>query len=355
MRPLELSVLGYPAFSNRAENPYNWLLYSHVRALGVGVQEYTVGRALTGAFSILHLHWPDRRVRDPKLFSALARSGALIALLDAVHARGMSVVWTVHNLESHGGRVHAGLERWYWRSLARRVDGFTSLGPSAVTASRERFPELRGKPGFAIPHGELRGVYPDEVGRTGAREALGIAPDRRVAAFFGQIREYKNVIRLVSVFRALRDPDAVLLIAGKPKPAALAEDIRLAAGDDRRVRVFPGFVPDDRIQLYLRASDLVVLPYREILNSGSAVLALSFECPVLVPRKGGMADLEEQVGTEWVRTYDGEFTSQVLADALAWATRPDRPVKPPMTGMEWDRIARRTVDAYHAVMETRAS
>ena len=33
-------------------------------------------------------------------------------------------------------------------------------------------------------------------------------------------------------------------------------------------------VPDERIQVYMRGSDLVALPYRDILTSGAAVLAM---------------------------------------------------------------------------------
>lgn len=353
MRPgggAPLRVLGWPAFSNRVEQPYNRLLYTHLRALGVEVEEYTAARALRGRASVLHLHWPERRVRDASRLPALARSGALLGVLDAFRARGGRVVWTVHNLAAHGGRYHAWLEPRFWRAFTRRLDGFIALSPSGAEAARERYPALRDVPGFVVPHGHYRGAYPDQVGRDAARRALALPPEARVLGFLGQVRPYKNVAHLLRTFARLPEPDLRLLVAGQPKPEPLAAELRALAEADSRVRLAPGFVPGDEVQGWLRAMDLAVLPYREILNSGSAILALSFDRPVLVPRRGAMEDLAAEVGPEWVRTFEGELTPEVLREALAWATEPGRPARPRLDALEWERVAALTLEAYRSVL-----
>lgn len=346
-----LGVLGWPAFANRAEQPYNWLLYSHLRKLGIRVDEYGVSRALSGRYSILHLHWPDRRVRDPSAVAAMARSAGLLALLDAARARGVRIVWTVHNLEAHEGTCRPWLETRYWRGLTRRVDGFISLFESGLPVIRRRFPALRERPGFAVPHGHLRGVYPDEVDRAEARRALGLPPDSRVVAFVGQVRPYKNVTGLIRAFRELPEPDGRLLVAGRPKPAALARELRAAAENDPRVRLDLRFIPDDELQLCLRAADLVALPYRDVFNSSSALLGLSFDRPVLVPNIGGMPDLAGSVGEAWVRTYAGDLTPAELSGALGWAAAGTRPDRAPLEHLGWERVARLTLEAYRAVLD----
>ena len=104
-------------------------------------------------------------------------------------------------------------------------------------------------------------------------------------------------------------------------------------------------VPDVDVQRYLRAADLVVLPFRDITNSASALLALSFDRPVLVPALGAMGELQAIVGTEWVRTYEGELTAEVLAEALEWAAhRSDGSA--PLDALGWAEIARRTLVVY---------
>ena len=346
-----MRVLGYPAFYTRGgqRQPFTWLLYTHLQKLGVEVRPFSAKRVVAGSASVLHLHWPDRRVRASHPASALFRSGTLIALLDIARMRGMRIVWTVHNLSGHGGRSYPWLEPRYWAALTRRLDGFIAPSKAGMELARERFPALREKPGFLIPLGHLRGFYPEDLDRQAARQALGIPVDGRVIAFVGNVQPYKNVVRLVHVFHEIADSDLTLLIAGRPSPPALADEIRAAMGDDPRIRFFARFVPDEEIQRYVRAADLVALPFREILNSGSAILGLSLDRPVLVPCKGAMADLAARVGADWVRTYPGEFTRETLQAALNWATRAGRSERPDLEGMEWDHIARLTLDAYDSI------
>ena len=258
----------------------------------------------------------------------------------------MKIVWTVHNLVAHEGVQRPWLEDRYWDALARRLDALISMSESGVDAVRERHPAMRETAVFVIPMGHFRGVYQDVVTREQARETLGIPGHARVISFIGQVREYKNIPQLVKAFRSLNGEDAVLLIAGKPRPESVREAIAAIARDDARIRLELRFIPDDEVQLYLRAADLVALSYRDILNSSTALLALSFDRPVLVPRRGAMSDLERAAGDEWVRTYDGEISPQLLRDGLEWATAPDRPARPQLADLDWDRIAGMTVDAF---------
>lgn len=110
------------------------------------------------------------------------------------------------------------------------------------------------------------------------------------------------------------------------------------------------FIPKEKVQLFFRAADGVVLPYTEILNSGSALLALSFNRPVLVPEKGAMGELQDQVGDEWVNTYRGSLTPNHLQDALSWARAGDRSPRPPLDAFEWETIARQTLKAYQRLL-----
>ena len=64
-----------------------------------------------------------------------------------------------------------------------------------------------------------------------------------------------------------------------------------------------GFVPDDELQVYLRAADVVATPFLEILTSGSVLLAMSFERAVIAPRRGCVA---ETVGDDGGILYDAD-------------------------------------------------
>ncbi|CAA9574998.1 MAG: hypothetical protein AVDCRST_MAG18-2441 [uncultured Thermomicrobiales bacterium] len=173
--------------------------------------------------------------------------------------------------------------------------------------------------------------------------------EARIILSLGQIRPYKNLPHLVRTVRQLADPDIHLVIAGNPSDAATTVAVRAAVGGDPRVHLHCRFIPAEELQLYLRAADLVVLPYREILNSGSAILGLSFARPILVPAQGAMCELAGRVGQEWVRTYPGDLQPATIRDALAWARDTPRDPATLFAELSWESIARQTLLAYQAI------
>jgi beta-1,4-mannosyltransferase len=218
-----------------------------------------------------------------------------------------------------------------------------------MQAALERFPRLRRVPGFVVPLGHYRNEYPEPVERASAREALGLPADAKVLVHFGRIRPCKNVPGLIAAFRSLDDPEAILVIAGKPVGSLEEAELQTLAGEDPRIRLDLRMVPSDLLQRYVSAADLAVLPFSAILNSSSALLALSLDRPVLLPRKGAMGELQEMVGTQWVRTYEGSLTGAELAAALRWALDVPREERAPLDAFGWEAIAEGTLRAYDAI------
>ena len=148
-----------------------------------------------------------------------------------------------------------------------------------------------------IPHGHYQGAYPDEVTREEARARLDLPDEAKVISFVGWVRSYKGVWELYEAFAALDEPDARLVIAGQAVDGAYAARLAAAAKGDERIHLSLGFVPDEDLQLYLRAADVVAAPFLEIFTSGSVLLAMSFERAVIAPRRGCVTDvLDEQGG-----------------------------------------------------------
>ena len=344
-----MRILARPAFKDRHKNPYTWLLYSHIKDLGTDVEQDSPLRLLQNNYAIWHLHWPENGLNKENKVNAFARTQALLLQIDWARRRNVKIVWTVHNLGAHE-QLHPKLEAWFWNAFIQRLDGYIALSKVAMETAQERFFGLKNLPGFVIPHGHYRGEYPDHMTSQEARASLGIPPLSKVLLFCGQIRPYKNLLQLIHAFRQLPDLEGVLYIAGRPHPPAFIELLETEAALDPRVQLHPSFIPKDKVQVYLRAADLVILPYREILNSGSALLALSFDRPILVPRKGSLSELQAQVGEEWVRTYDGEITPLQIEEALEWALSTSRSKQAPLEAFGWKELSQRTIDVYKTVM-----
>lgn len=348
--PLAAGVVAWPAF--RTDSPYNKLLYERLTALGVTVEDFSPGRLLGPAPAVLHFHWPETAIKVPSGFGALARGLVFLLLIWIAKLRGSRIVWTVHNLHPHE-QPHPRLERPFWRLFLSLVDGYIALSPGGAEAAKSAFPVLRRRAEFIVPIGHYRGSYSDSTDREQARTRLGLPPKAPVYAFLGRIRPYKNVPHLVRTFRALADPDARLLVVGQPDTPDSRRAVLDAVGDDPRIHLTLEHVPDDAVQVYLRACDIVVLPFTEILNSSSAILALSFDRPALVPLAGAMGELQVTAGSEWVRTFAGPLTTTELEASMAWARSLGRGRCDSLDHQSWDEVARRTYDAYRQLARSR--
>lgn len=347
-----MRILAWPAFVNRRNNPYNWLLYTHMKKQGVQVDEFSLWHLLRGKCAIWHLHWPESLMnfRYPSLANGCAV--AFLRLLDAARARGTRIVWTIHNLAAHDSQQPF-LEGWFWRHFSQRIDGYICMTEGTLDKARKRFPALVSVPGFIVPHGHYRQVYKNRCSREKARKYLNISSQARVILYLGQIRPYKNIGALLKAFGRLLDPDAVLVIAGKASSPELQKEIAAAASVDPRVRLWMDFIPPRRVQYFFNAADVVVLPYRNVLNSGSALLALSFNRAVLVPDLGAMGELKTQLGAEWVYTYQGELNETILGLGLAWGKYSQREFIAPLNAYDWNEIACLTLNAYWQVWSGR--
>lgn len=347
-----MKVLAWPAFENKTGNPYTGLLYEAVEEYGVSVDDFTLARALTGGYDLWHVHWPDDFLsyRSPGVAVVYVVTELLLMLV--ARLRGANIVWTIHDLGPHES-PHPWLERLFWPLFLPLVDGVITLSEYAWTAAVEAFPVLRSVPNAVVPHGHYRPAYPAPVTKEEARGEWKIPEDVSVVSFVGRIRPYKNVEHLVRTVRQVSVEDLRLLVAGNPSSEEVERRIRAAAADDDRVRLHLRFIPEARIPSLLGATDLVILPYEDILHSGSALLALSFDRPVLVPNEGAMAELQTEVGTDWVYTFDPPLTPETVTGTLETVEDTDRAERAPLDHLSWDRLAHETVSLYERVLASR--
>lgn len=317
-------------------NPWvtSWLEAS--AAAGVDVVDLSTAAVLArgaDAPSGAHLQWPERMLNPASSVVAARLVLRLILLCALLRLRGRRVLLTAHNVRAHERR-HPLLSALLWWALDRLVTDVHVLSAAGRDEVEQAHPPLARRAWHVIPHGDYLAQTAAAPSRGDARAGLGLPADATVLTTVGGLRAYKGAADLVSTFRRW-DRDAVLLVAGRPAGPAEASGLRGSAGDDPRLRLTLEHVDDDELRARVAAADLVVLPYRAVLNSGSAMYALSARRPVLVPSTPTFTELGEQVGPGWVRTYAGGLGVDDLARACDQPP-PDRP--PELGWCSWETV-----------------
>lgn len=343
-RSHRVRVLAWPAFRKQAANPHAALLARELIALGTKVVDWTPARALLQPGDLWHVHHPDTVVYRRSLARSFFDAITFLGLLWLARLRGTRVVWTIHDLGSNDG-LHPRLEAWFWKAFIPGLDAFICLSRSSKRLALERFPALLDCPAHIVPHGHYRDAYPHTLARATARQRLALPVEATVLVHFGLMRPYKNVPELIRTFRAMPGADVFLLVVGRPFDEAIEHEVRAAAEGAPNVRLHLCWVPPEHVETFFAASDLVVLPYRRILNSGALMLALTFARPVLVPDLGSMREQHEIFGAAWIRLYSGELTAAELAEASRWARVASR-TSPDLSGLDWPTLALRTHAVY---------
>jgi glycosyltransferase involved in cell wall biosynthesis len=269
---------------------------------------------------------------------------------------GMRVVITAHDVEAFKEGLSTPLfVRWAYRA-ARRVIAHSQV------AKHELIEEL----GIAeekvdvIFHGNYVGSVPTDVTREMAKEHFGIAPDRRVLVFFGQIKEVKGLEVLLDGFALARERDKSLhlLIGGRvwktdfSRYASMISSHGLAPYCTLHIR----YIPDAEVPFFYRCADLVVLPHLRIYQSGAVLLAMSYGSPVLVSNIAGMLEAisDEQTGFVF-RSRDAEHLAQRIGEIFAV---PGRSAAVAEAGLrtvtarnDWSRIGEQVLECYQRALK----
>jgi glycosyltransferase involved in cell wall biosynthesis len=296
----------------QSKNP--WIDLWRASLARAGADERPLGlRAVVAlpSSSWVALSWPEAVLRSPRGLAEL-RVARLLALIALARSKRMRVLLTAHNTRSHDPRFP-----WLDRMLSKTLDRFVTdvhlMSAAGAPEYLVEHPGLAGAVQHVIPHGTYRPTLPAPVGAAAARAAVGLPADAQVLLAFGQIRGYKGIADFVDHLEAL-PAGWRLVVVGAVKEAEVEADLRAAAArHPERLSVQLSHVTHEVLCRYLEAADAVVLPYQRVLNSGSALLALSVGRPVHVPTTPTFVELQQRCGPAWVHLYDGPPTPAALA------------------------------------------
>lgn len=335
-------------------NPYQRLLRDGLRPNGVEVEflerlpDSGWLHARRAEMDILHFHWLDGLYMD-RLRTPL-QIGRFVARIRLARRLGYRVVWTAHNILPHR-RAFRPLDVVIRRLMMRDATAVIVHCEAGRRELLERFP--RRGPVAVIPLGNYTNVYPMTITREAARASFGLDETQFVYLALGNIAAYKGLERLVEAFaRAAEEADA-LLIAGRNRDPALVERLASAADADPRLRLHAGFVPDDEMQRYLLAADVMVAPFDRVLTSSSVMVGLSYGLPVIAPNLGCLPELLGGEAGSIYRAGDTDDLARTLAeikgrDLQAMRATANRIAE----SLDWKTIGRQTAAVYEGCLSS---
>lgn len=287
---------------------------------------FTWRNALLRKFRVLHIHWPESFVRGRNLPVRLVRLFLTEALIFRLQAQKIPVVRTLHNPQPHERGA------WYESLVLRQLDRLTS---TFVVLNAGEVTPFSARTAY-IPHGDYRERF---------SRAPQLEPQAGRILYFGRVQPYKGIDTLIAAFTKLGRQDIALRLVGQASKEYALEVSRLAKDDDRISSRFE-FVSDGDLVAEVKSSELVILPYQHLHNSGVLLFSLSLDRPTLAPRTPTTEALQREVGSSWLRLFDGVLDEDELTRALQWArpTRPEPPTFDPRRS--WDSVGRAYSEIY---------
>lgn len=189
-------------------------------------------------------------------------------------------VWTLHNIYPHirGKKKYDQIVRRFFASRCKSIRVFSEKTKEKV--SREFQVKV---PVNVIPEGS----YIEYFQKIKNEEcAVKKEPEKFTFLYLGQIRAYKGVLELIKAFSKLDDQEKIrLIIAGK----ALEQELYFLEEKCEaieNIELFNEFIKEEEISAFYDVADVVVLPFKNVENSGSAILAMGFKKAILAPEIG---------------------------------------------------------------------
>jgi len=190
-----------------------------------------------------------------------------------------------HNIVDHEVRY---LRRWLARMCLVHFDCFVVHSEFAEGELLKIKPRALVR---KVPHPVYEVFDRGRYTENDAKRKLGLG--QNVILFFGIVRPYKGLrVLLEAMPNVLSQVQASLVVVGEfwEKTETYRKAIRNVGIQDL-VRLVDQFVPNEDVELYFRAADVLVLPYFEAAGSGIAQIACAFDLPIIATRVGVFSEM----------------------------------------------------------------
>ncbi|WP_346292098.1 glycosyltransferase [Sphaerothrix gracilis] len=299
------------------------------------------------SYDIIHLHWIHPYTSNN--YSILAFLYSIQFSLDIFLVRlfGCKIVWTVHNLFSHEN-FFPKIDLWVRKALTKFANKIILLNQVTAKSITKTYGFTEEKY-TVIPIGNYKTSHSTLVEKSEARNQLGITHKDKVFLNLGLLRPYKGIENLIRAWQSHHQkfPADYLVIAGKPINSEYSQQLEELVAETSNILLLPKFIREKDIPTFFGAADVAILPFTEILNSASLVLAMSYEKPIIAPAFPSIEEILEEANELLYSPNNlDELESAMSKVHNSDLKKLSSKVEQACQKLSWENIAKQTIQVY---------
>lgn len=227
---------------------------------------------------VLYYHWPESFWRASGKVKMFMKAIQFIILNKFAQVLGYKLVFSVHNVLPHRSewmRLEVFMRRWIFKNF----DLFVGHASNCLSEIQSQF-KIEPRKYILAPHGLYESYYEQLASKDIPVEILDLVKPSKGSSnlllFFNTHHE-QDCIQFLKKF--VNSPNAkrvVLTIVGDA--ANKAKEITDKADN---IRVYPDFFPSEHLDILMKSTDGLVIPYQRITTSGMFFLALTYKVPII--------------------------------------------------------------------------
>jgi glycosyltransferase involved in cell wall biosynthesis len=262
---------------------------------------------------------------------------------------GIKVIWEMHNILPHG---YAENDKNNCQWFYEKADAILFHSGQDIQRAKDLLNTDTDKVHTIIPHGNFNGSYQNTVSKKEARRRLNIPDNERALLCFGFIRKNRGYDYLIEAVKDMKN--TVVMVAGKSEDKDVYKKLLAYQKRLPQLRLFVKWIPDEEIQYYFNACDIVVLPYTDITTSGVIPLAYAFSRPVITTNIGSLKEIVRDdtgviVPAEDVEALRNAIENIFSRDLLAMGKRAH---EYSIKELSWELNAKKIKELYELVTNT---
>lgn len=269
-------------------------------------------------FDIVHFQWPEYIWGPQKRVFTDNDITRLSHRLAQLKEKGVRLFVQVHNLKPHAKNDHHVLR--LYELLYQQADVIVHMGNYSRDLLQPEYPHARH---VVIPHHIYDNVYSFNISQVEARQRLHLPIDKKIILSFGKFRTDKERQFVLSLKK--ESTSSLFVMPGFYRETLHTWNLRkfitrlyhTCKYKLKGIQFSNEIIPDDMMQCYFCAADVVLLQRLDTLNSGNLPMAFHAGKVVVGPDVGNVGEILRDTGNFTFDPQDMRSAMNALQKALA--------------------------------------